>query len=164
MEMQPSFGTKEMVILLPLGLIEAVSFTIISTSTIEAVVPPGTDGTTVDVTVTSPLGTSSDDLYTYRNPSTKLLPPSHFKGWISKRSHYHKNKYNLKTQWKPSQTPNIQFYRVYKRSKVVSTVYPTSKLRYDTHLLWKSSSKKFSLVAVDSTNIESDHIKLKVKH
>jgi hypothetical protein len=143
------------------GNIVSPFFTATSNSTIEAVVPQAAGETTVDVSVTTLNGTSPispDDQYTYAQP----LPPSHFKGKITRRKGYHKHKYTLDSHWKPSKSSNIQLYRIYKRSNVVKTIRLNSKRKYQAHLLLKTFSKKYSITAVDTAQIESAHKKLKI--
>jgi hypothetical protein len=143
------------------GSADAVHFMVIGPTTIVAIAPPGSVGT-VDITVVTSSGTSAmtiDDQYEYVHQQP--LPPSHFRGEYTTRPR-HKHKHHLKATWRPSPSANVQVYRVYKRSKVVATVLPSSKV-FRTNLLWKSSSRKFTVAAIDSSNAESIHAQLKVK-
>lgn len=145
------------------GSTPASSFQVLSPTAIVAIAPPGTSGT-VNITITSSLGNSSitvHDQFTYQH--LPPLPPSHFKGKISKRSHEHKHPYTLHAQWKPSQS-NVALYRIYKRSKVVDVIQANAKRCFKDHLQWRSSATKFSITAVDSSHAESAHIPLKTHH
>jgi hypothetical protein len=128
-------------------------------------VPPGSLGT-VDVRVVTSIGTSPitvDDQYTYQNAEEKPLPPKKFQGTLHKRHTSHKHKYLLKTTWKRSPSPNIQYYKIFKNSKVF-TVPSTSKRIFKTKLRYKSSVDKFNIAAVNSDNLMSHRKKLTMKH
>jgi len=144
------------------GSTSSSSFTVNSPTSITAISPGGLG--TVDITVIAFGGTSSitsHDQYTYQ--SQPPLPPSKFRGTVKKKKHFHKHKYHLKAKWIASSSPNVEFYRIYKRSKIVDTVHANSKFAFKVHLLWKSSTKKFKITAVNSNNIESSPRKLKIK-
>ncbi len=144
------------------GSISALQYSVVSPTSIIATAPAGTG--TVDVRVIALSGTSPitvNDQYTYTN---QPLPPPSFRGTIRKRTQHHKHKWSLKATWKQSDSSNISSYIIYKRSKPVKTILANAKRRFSTHLLWKKSTKKFSIVAVNSNNNESVHKRLKIVH
>ena len=146
------------------GNASASNFTVHSDTSITAIAPPGIVGT-VDVTIiafseTSPI--TPDCQYTYQSQAQPPLPPSKFKGTVAFKKHAHKHKYHLKAHWKPSPS-NVSLYRIYKRSKIVATVSADSKLVFKEHLLYKSSTKKFRVAAVNAQNEESTRKKLHVE-
>jgi hypothetical protein len=146
------------------GSTPALSYALISSTTITAIAPPGVG--TVDVRVIAPQGTSlivEGDQYTYLGPAP--LPPSHFRGEVKKRrGHHRKHPYRLTAKWLPSHSSNVAVYRVYKRSKVVGIIPAQSQRTFRDHLRWRGSTKKFSVVAVGVGTFESTPAKLKVRH
>ena len=151
------------------GATIATGVTVHSPTSISATAPPGVTDTTVDITVTTPSGTSpttDHDLYTYQEeppPPHQPLPPSKCRATITYKRHAHKHKYHLKARWKPSPS-DVTSYRIYKRSKVVATIPSTAKLVFKKHLLYRSSIKKFRVAAVDSQNGESARKRFRETH
>lgn len=149
----------------------AISFVVNSDSSITAVAPPGAAGT-VDITVVTTHGTSSitvDDHYTYNPPPpppppTPPLPPSHFVGIIKENKFLNKTNYILEAKWDPSPSPDVVSYRIYKHKKVVEEISAESSLLFETCLHSKHFAKAYSVTAVNSFNLESTHVKIKVIH
>ena len=104
--------------------------------------------TTVTITVT-PL-----------NPN----PPHSFKGHVSKCDFLNKSKYFLEATWKPSTSPDILSYRVYYHGKVIATIPATSSLRFSQCLSSKDAADHYEIAAVNSSNKESKHIKIRITH
>ena len=139
------------------------SFTVVSPTEIVAISPEGTDGDVyIRVETIAGLSPISDGAkFTYSTPT--VFPPSKFIGKIKNKKHGH-HPYVLKTKWNTSTSQDVSRYLIFKRSKVVGTVSASGKFCFKTHLKWKSSTKKFSIVAVNSNDLMSAHRKLKIRH
>jgi hypothetical protein len=157
------------------GEINAISFNVLSPTSIHAVVPPGTAGSTVDIRVTTAVGTSPvtpNDQYTYKGstpPSRPPKPPSHFIGIIKENKYLNKAEYLLKATWDPSPSLNVVLYRVYKRGKIVKKISiesssSSSTLAFEKILHSKKSARGYSITAVNSDGLESRHVKLRIVH
>jgi hypothetical protein len=137
------------------GSSTASSFTVTSPTTIDVIAPPGTG--TVDVRITTSSGTSaisSLDQYTY------IATPRSFHGTVEKKNHH---RWLLRSHWKPSQSPDIVSYRIYKGSKLVDIIPSNEKLHYSDYLKWRRSAKKFKVSAFNSKNQESKRKKIKIE-
>ncbi len=145
------------------GTVPAIGFSIVSPTEIVAISPAGTDGDVyIRVETLAGLSPISDEArFTYS--TTTVFPPSKFIGKIKNKKHGH-HPYALKTKWNTSTSQNVSRYLIFKRSKVVGTVSASGKFCFKTHLKWKSSTKKFSIVAVNSNDLMSAHRKLKIRH
>lgn len=132
------------------------NFIINSPTQITATVPAGSVGT-VEITVTNCAGTASGQ-YTYEN----VFPPSKFIGCIKKDEFLNKSECTLETSWKPSFSPNIVAYKIYKNHKLIATIPAKSRLCYDRKLS-SCSAKGYSITAVDQSGQESTPVKLKIE-
>jgi hypothetical protein len=95
-------------------------------------------------------------------PPSPPLPPSNFIGVISKNKFLNKTEYILQATWSASPSANVIFYRIYKNNKVVDTISANSPLVFKTCLPSKNSVKEYEIAAVNSDNLESNHLKLKI--
>ena len=148
------------------GSTPAESFSVESPTTIVAVVPPGKG--TVDVTVTTPTGTSlvsEADQYTYDSPS----PATKFDGTARRKG----KKLSLKTHWKRSSTINAYRYEIFAWNNRIETVFawdkPEAKVRLHhlTHHISKGYKKylhkKYTIQVVDSLGATSSFTNLNVR-
>lgn len=125
----------------------------------------------VDVTVTTPNGTSVinlNDKYIYFSPiPPSPAPPSHFIGVLKERenssSSSEKRRFILKATWDPSPSPDVIAYRIYKNGKLVAEISATTKLVFKTHVPSKKAAKKFAITAVNSSQLESVPVQIKIK-
>jgi hypothetical protein len=90
------------------------------------------------------------------------LAPSHFRGKL-KRKHHGEHKWLLRSHWKPSQSPDVVSYRIYRGSTLVDIVPSTAPLHYNDHLKRKGTAKKFKVSAFNSQNQESKRKKIKIE-
>jgi hypothetical protein len=134
------------------GITPATSFTVNSDTSISAVSPAGVPGT-VDITVTTPFGTSTitlADQFTYFAPS----PPKDLKG------HQVKNEFATQTDiiniltWKaPSTTSKPVAYRIYRDkdlTKLAAEVSANEKLQFLDHNRKKNHTYHYFVVSVDA--------------
>jgi hypothetical protein len=135
--------------------------TVIDDNTISAIAPPGTG--TVDVTVTTPFGTTpiiTADQYTYVAPG--VLPPTDFKGGI--RTQLNKSWYVLQATWVASVDPDVVMYRIYYEDTLVDEVIGTLPLFFSTCIETKLDALKFTIVSVNLSNEESPPLTLVIKN
>lgn len=154
------------------GSTPATSVFVHSFSMLTAIAPPGIG--VVDITIVTSMGQSviiPGDRFTYiASPLPPCpftpLPPSHFKGSIKENKFLNKTEYSLKATWQPSPSPDIVFYRIYKNAKLIGTISadPGSSLFFETCLSSKKSAKNIKIAAVNSCNVESFQIKLRITH
>lgn len=147
---------------------------IVQSSTLLTVTAPAGSGT-VDVTVTTPNGTSPTspfDLYTYIPPILPPAPPSHFIGVLKARedsssssssSCKRERGFILKATWDPSPSFDVISYRIYKNGKLVAEIPATSRRVFKTHVNSKKAAKKFTITAVSSFQLESLPVQIKIK-
>lgn len=134
----------------------------------------------VNLTVTNTAGTSTTQTFTGKTvsnnggpsaitsqlisiTSSSPLPPSNFVGTITKNKFLNKSECVLKAKWDASPSQNVVFYRIYEKGIVVADVSATGPLVYE-QCLKNCSAKGFEIAAVNSNNIESTHIKLRIIH
>jgi hypothetical protein len=149
------------------GSTPATSFSVVSPTTIIAIVPPGTG--VVDVRVIASSMTSpivATDQYAYQPTS-----PTHFRG-TGKHS---KKKLLLKTNWKKSTTSNVARYEIFARDQRIEIISASKKPKSTIHLNPRHKhhlTKKYRLYlhdkykirAVDSFGTPSSFTNIKVKH
>ena len=143
------------------GSVTVTSFIVNSDSSITAIVPAEAAGT-IDVRVQTPYGTSvatSADQYTF--VVSQPLPPSNFIGMIKKNKFLNKTECMLETEWNASPSANVVLYRIYKKGKVVEEISATSPLVFIT-CLRHCSANGYEITAVNSNNIDSNHVKLRI--
>lgn len=92
------------------------------------------------------------------------LPPSNFIGVIKKCKFLNKTKCSLSATWTASPSDDVIFYRIYKDGKVVGTVSATSPLVFHVDHLHDCSIKGYAIAAVNSNNLESNHVELRRGH
>lgn len=148
------------------GQTNALSFKVNSPTSITAIVPPGAVGR-VDVRVITLAGTSPitvNDQYTYKNHINKApFPPSTFIGKVEHSKHLGKTKCVLKSKWDASPSKKVDFYRIYKNGIVVKEVRATSPLVFEK-CLPDCCGKGFKIAAVNSFDLESCHLKIRIVH
>jgi hypothetical protein len=140
------------------------SFTVDSNTQITATAPPeavALTKNTVDVTVTTPEGTSPGVLYTYF--STSVNPPRKFHGKLFRRHLHHDKNFWLKAKWKPPKDPTgITTYIIYEDGKAKYTLNAKhhkfhKKVRASHHL-----HKRYKIAAATDTGATSEKKKLKI--
>lgn len=94
-------------------------------------------------------------------PPKPPLPPTKFRGCIH-RCCCCKSKLMLKAKWHASLSPGVVSYRIYKRNAIFKVVPATSDLFFKTCLKNIRSAKAFSITAVNESDLESPHLKLKI--
>lgn len=95
-------------------------------------------------------------------PVNTPLPPSNFVGVLEKCKFINKTRFSLRMTWDPSPSPNVVFYRIYKNGSVVGRVLAKSPLVFVANCLKKDSITGYEIVAVNSSNVESAHVPLKI--
>ena len=101
-------------------------------------------------------------------PMPAPLPPSHFRGVLKKHdtssssSSSCRTEYFLHAKWHASPSTDVILYRIYEHNKVVKQIAATSPLIFRTSLHSRHAAKKYSIVSVNSHEIESSHVKLEV--
>jgi hypothetical protein len=149
------------------GSTPATSFSVVSPTTITAIVPAGTGVVDVRViasSITSPIVAA--DQYTYQQPTS----PTHFRG-TGKHS---KKKLLLKTHWRKSTTSNVTRYEIFARNQRIEVISASKKPKSTIHLHPRRKhhlTKKYRLYlhdkykirAVDSFGIPSPFTNIEVK-
>lgn len=97
-------------------------------------------------------------------PIVTVNPPRNFKGIIHKCKFLNRTQYQLQATWSPSSSSNIQFYRIYRRGRVVATVSANKPLTFSKCLKSKREARGYSITAVNVNGIESKPIKLRITH
>jgi hypothetical protein len=144
------------------GGIPATNVVIISNTSLTATVPPGVGGT-VDVTVTTPFGTTpivSGGRYTYITGAP--LPPSNFVGTIGANKFLNKTEYILTMTWQPSPSSDVSSYAIYKNGAFVGQVSASGPLVFTTCLGSKRQANQYEIVAVNSNNIQSIPVSIEI--
>ncbi len=147
------------------GAILATNIIVVSDNEILATAPPGVG--TVDVSVSTPFGVTPitpADLYTYLVPSNSPLPPSNFIGLLRKNKFLNRTEYILQATWDASPSPNVILYRIYNGTRLVKEVSASGPLVFVTCLRNKHSAKNYEIAAVNSNNLESNHITIEIIH
>jgi hypothetical protein len=154
------------------GSTPATSFSVVSPTTIIAIVPPGTGVVDVRVfasSITSPIVAAGQ--YTYQPDTHQPTSPTHFRG-IGKHS---KKKLLLKTNWRKSTTSNVSRYEIFARNQRIAIISASKKPKSTIHLNPRHKhhlTKKYRLYlhdkykirAVDSFGTPSSFTNIKVKH
>lgn len=144
----------------------AISVVVHSFSLLTAIAPPGTG--VVDITIVTSMGQSAinpADRFTYiGSPVPSPLPPSHFRGVIKKNKFLNETEYVLQAKWNPSPSPNVSLYRIYKHGKLIEEIPAGSDLFFEKGIRSKKSAKEFEIAAVNSDNLESIRVKIRIKH
>lgn len=125
------------------GATPGTGVVIISDTELTVTAPAGLG--TVDVTVTTPFGTSPitvDDEYTFAP-----LPPPLFVGFL--RCGF------LFAYWDASPSTNIVSYRIYRNGVLVKTVPASDPHIYRKEVHTRRQARQFSITAVDSNGIET---------
>lgn len=94
---------------------------------------------------------------------TPPLPPSNFVGEVRKRKFLNGSCCSLEMRWVASPSEDVVFYRIYRNGKVVGKVLATSPLTFTVKRLEDCCAKGFEIAAVNSSNMESSHVKLRVQ-
>ena len=148
------------------GGIPATNVVVLSDTMISVTAPAGTG--TVDVTVTTPFGTTPivpADQYTYvQAPPPAPLPPSNFIGFIKKNKFLNKTEYVLYAKWDASPSTDVVLYRIYKNGHLVDEILAGSPLVFTTCLDSKKSANNYQVVAVNSNNLESTPVSIRIVH
>lgn len=142
--------------------VNASSFQVLSPTTIQATVPTRSTKATVDITVTTHSGTStviSQGQYIYDSPPAS---PSNFLGTLKTKNSKRKITYRFKATWDRSPSDDVVLYRIYNNNKIVEEVPATSRLSFITKIQ-KNSSKGFKIAAVNSHQVESPRVKIKIR-
>lgn len=125
------------------GVTPGTSVVVISDTELTVTAPAGLG--TVDVTVTTPFGTSPitvDDEYTFAP-----LPPPLFVGFLRCGV--------LFAYWDPSPSSNIVSYKIYRNGVLVKTVPASDPHIYRKEVRSRREARQFSITAVDSIGIET---------
>lgn len=148
------------------GTTAAINVVINSDTSITVTVPPGIG--TVDVTVVTPFGVTpivSAGQYTYiETPSSAPLPPTHFIGRVKKNRFLDKTDYVLKAKWNASPSHDVILYRIYKKGHVIDEVLVNSPLHFTTLFDLKKHHNAYQIVAVNTDNVESTPVSIKLVH
>jgi len=141
------------------GLNPASSFIVNSDTQITVTSPSGNPGTTVDVTVTTPNGTSLTspaDQFTYLNPAPiNPFSPTNLKG------HQVKNRFATQTdyvnilQWSAPAggTVPLVSYRIYRNAQLtqlIATIPSSGPLQYEDHNRVPGKTYRYFVVSVDA--------------
>lgn len=94
-------------------------------------------------------------------PLPQPLPPSDFVGIIEKNKFLTETEHILKAKWNASPSANVVLYRIYKKGHVVKEILASSPLVFITYLR-HCSANGYEIVAVNSNNIESNRVKLRI--
>lgn len=136
------------------GSTPALSFIVVSDSVIVAIAPPGVPST-VDVTVTNPIGTSPftpADLYTYifapPAPSTPL-PPSDFRGKTVKNKFATQIEYIHHLKWVPSPDPTVVGYKLFRNGHLIAVIPAEGPFKFHDH---NRKKRKRDLYVLQSFN------------
>ncbi len=134
-------------------VVPGTNVVVVSDTTITVTVPPGSG--VVDITVTTPFGTSAinvNDEYTY-----VPLPPVNFRGSFG---HCH----ILRARWNTSPSPNIVSYRIYLDDLLVATIPATEELVFVARHQTRRMARHYYVAAVDLDGTESAHILISLGH
>ena len=143
------------------GSTSATNIIVNSPTSITATSPPGTG--VVNVTVVTSFGTSPivlADQFTYTGLAP--LPPSNFVGVIQTNKFLNKTDYILRATFDPSPSSNVVFYRIYKNGVVVAVIPAGSPLVFVTCLTSTKTVNQYEVAAVNSNNIESAHVPIRI--
>lgn len=135
------------------GSTPGINVVVVSDTTITVTVPAGSG--IVEVTVTTPFGTSSivpAGEYTY---NSAILPPASFTGVIIKNKFFNKTEYILTSSWEASPSADVVLYRIYHNGQLVKEVSSLSLYVFVTCLISKEAAHNYSITAVNSANLES---------
>jgi hypothetical protein len=141
-----------------------------SPTEILATAPVGTG--VVDVTVTTPFGTSapsSNAQFTYITSPVIIgvLPPSHFKGTQTKNQFLDQTDYiNILTWRSPSQGNAPVIYKIYRDEQLqelIAEVSSQSRLRFEDHNRRKKKTYQYYIVSIDALGNVSLPATVKVK-
>jgi Right handed beta helix region len=91
-------------------------------------------------------------------------PPTNFHGEIQKNRFLNKTEYVLKSKWDPSPSIDVVLYRIFENGHLVDTVLASSPLIFITCLNSKHEAGRFQIVAVNSENLESIPISIRITH
>lgn len=95
-------------------------------------------------------------------PVKRPLPPRNFVGTIKKNQFLTQTTTFLNATWKKSHSPNVVLYRIYRNGKIVKEITSNSPLRFETLLNPKDLFTNYKVAAVDSDDLESVRVKLKI--
>ena len=96
---------------------------------------------------------------------TTPLPPSNFIGEIMKNKFtLNKTEYVLKSTWDPSPSVDVVLYRIYKNRHLVDEISAESPLIFVTCIDSKKAAKKYQIVSVNSDNIQSTPVPIRIVH
>lgn len=142
------------------GATSALSFIVLSDTMIIAVVPAGVPGT-VDVTVTTPIGTSAftpADAYTYLfappTPSAPL-PPSHFRGRVVENKFATQIEYVHRLKWVPSPDPTVVGYKLFRNGRLISSISAQGPFKFHDHNRRKHKRDTYVLQAFNANGLLS---------
>ena len=148
------------------GATPGTNVVVVSDTTITVTVPAGSG--TVDVTVVTPFGTTPivpAGQYTYiKAPPPAPLPPSNFIGVVKKNKFLNKTEYVLKAKWDASPSPDVVLYQIYKNGHLVDEVLAGYPLVFVTCVDSKNAAKNYQIVAVNSDNLESTPVSIRIVH
>ncbi|CUI18040.1 Conserved hypothetical membrane protein [Candidatus Protochlamydia naegleriophila] len=148
------------------GTIAATNVVVISDTSMTVTVPPGVG--TVDVIVVTPFGVTPivfAGQYTYIETAPPApLPPSHFIGRVKKNRFIDKTEYVLKAHWDASPSTNVILYRIYKNGHLIEEISARRQLKFTTYLGSKNKAKNYQIVAVNSDDVESAPVPIRIVH
>ena len=148
------------------GATPGTNVVVVSNTEITVTVPAGSGA--VDVTVVTPFGTTPivpAGQYTYiEAPPPAPLPPSNFIGVVKKNKFLNKTEYELRAQWDASPSTDVILYRIYKNGHLVDEVLAGSPLVFVTCVDSRNAAKKYQIVAVNSDNLESTPVSIRIVH
>lgn len=148
----------------------AASFIVNSDSSITAVSPAHAAGT-VDITVTTPGGTSATsplDQFTFIQVTPSIFPPSHVKGFqIKNRFLIQTDIINVITWKNPSSGPRPVAYRVYGNAALTELLAVVSshsgRMSYEQHNQNEDKTYLYYLVSVDAAGNQSTSARVKIQ-
>ncbi len=140
----------------------AAQFNIISPTSITAIAPQGSGE--VDIIIVSEQGSSlitSSSRYSYQNA---ILPPTHFRGKRVKHIFATQIEYVNKLSWRPSQSPDIARYVLYRNGKELKTFSAKDKRYiYKDRNQKKHRSVTYTISSQNSQGEESEAISITIR-
>ncbi len=135
----------------------------------------------VSLTVTNSAGTSTIQVFTGQTMSNNgsalanssqfvdilnspPLPPSNFIGVLKKNKFLNKTEYVLKAKWDASSSTDVVLYRIYNNGRLVGEILTGSPLVFTTCLDSKKTANNYQIVAVNSDNLESTPVSIRIVH
>lgn len=89
-------------------------------------------------------------------------PPKDFFGFLTKDKFLNKTEYCLEATWNNSPSPNVVAYRIYFKGRLVKQIPASAPNVFTAELKHKKDALLYTITAVNSFNLESTPIPLKV--